>query len=460
MLKRNIITHAAIAAFAMAGAANAACPSTNPNHSSNVGYLAAGKVIYDSANNQIRLTGSGNASNLEDALNLATRTGKQLVIETNSNNNKFHTISKTIKINIKRTLKVSTTDKVTFKGSSSLDGDLIALKGTSSTSECNTTGSTGNTIKPGVVWRGGRFIMADAKVSTVVPGGQSANLSPASQKGTSATADGLSIRGEVDDPNSSNANDRILVLGHIDVQNIKFYGTSPGSTQNYRYAGGDSGILMVGASRATFKNNRFYGVRDAGIYVSADNYKGHLGDNYTMENNYVERAYDGLTSKRGADKITFKNNDLNDVVVGISTKNRNSGSAWTASDITVTGNEITKTVRGISLERANDVTISNNKIKDVGATVGGNSRPSSNSFDKTFYEAISLNGVTNINSIDGNEIRGVNPANSADKVYALVYRKHDGQSTDNTRPTFTVFSANNPAISGVDGYVKLGSAGN
>lgn len=457
MLKNKLISYSVFATLGMVGAANAACPSSNPNHSSNSSYLSSGKVVYDSTSQKIRLTSSASVTNLKNALTLATRTGKQLIIENNSTNNKTYYISSPVITQIKRSLKVTVDEDVTFKGTSSLDGDLLAFKGSSSTRECNTVNNNGNTIKPGIVWRSGKFDMSAAKVSTVVPFGPSANLSPVSQRGTSSTADGMSIRGEVDDPNSTNPLNRILVLGHVDVQNIRFYGTAQGNYNNFRYAGGDSGILMVGATKATIKGNRFYGVRDAGIYLSADNYKGTLGDNYRIENNYVARAYDGVTTKRGADKIVFHNNTLSDVIVGVSTKNRNSGSDWTASDVTVTNNKISKTVRGISLERANDVTINNNSVKEIGVAVGGYDRPNKNSFDNKYYEAISLNGVTNIQSIANNEIRGKNPTNSEDRVYALVYRQYDGQETDNTRPSFSVFKADNPAVSGVDGFVKQGT---
>ncbi|MCM2680697.1 right-handed parallel beta-helix repeat-containing protein [Echinimonas agarilytica] len=364
----------------------------------------------------------GDQDDLRDALQQATNTGRPLTITGT------YYISKDLKVYLKKDLKVNATG-ANFIATSALDGDLFSIDSNDTKSkECSSAGQLAN-----VSWNGGHFNMANAKVSTVVP---YTALTPSNKKGTKATADALSVRGVTNGGASK--------LNHLEIKNIIFNGTHSSSAPFYK-AGGDSGILMTGALRATITNNQFYGVRDAAIYVSAGGDNGRYGDHFNLSNNYIERAFDGITSKRGADNIKMRNNTMVDVVVGLSIKRVFSG--WTATNVTILDNDISKSVRPISVERANNVVIEDNTISDLGAVVNGETSPR-NKYG-SHYEGISLNGVQGNNSIRNNRIDGVfgNGREGTTTTYGIVTRAEDGRET-------TGENIRNNSFSKLDKWVK------
>ncbi|KMT66889.1 right-handed parallel beta-helix repeat-containing protein [Catenovulum maritimum] len=357
---------------------------------------------------------NGNEDKLQNALQQATNTGIPLRLTGT------YYISSDTKVYLKKDLIVDATG-ATFIATSSLDGDMFSLDSHDSLSSgCNSSGILAN-----VHWDGGDFNIANAKVSTVVP---YTSLTPASKQGTKATADALSIRGVTNNGASK--------LNQLTIENITVTGTHSSSDPFY-LAGGDSGILMTGALKATIKNNSFYGIRDAAIYVSAGGDNGVYGDHFTLSNNYIERVYDGITSKRGADNIKMLNNQIIDAVVGLSIKRVYSG--WTSTNVTISGNTVESSTRPISVERANNVTIENNEITNLGDIVAGESTPR-NKYGK-HYEGISLNGVQGTNYIRDNTILGITGSREGSTTtYGVVTRDEDGRATTGDTITNNTFS--------------------
>ncbi|WP_440877048.1 right-handed parallel beta-helix repeat-containing protein [Thalassotalea sp. PLHSN55] len=358
---------------------------------------------------------AGNASKLKDALQQATNTGQALTITGT------YYISADMKVYLKKDLVVNATG-AKFIATSSLDGDMFSFDAhTTKSNECNSAGVLAN-----FTWKGGDFNMANAKVSKVVP---LTSKTPAGREGTQSTADALSIRGA---NNSNNTNK----VGELLIENISFTGTK-NSADPYYLAGGDSGILMTGTTKATIKNSNFYGVRDAAIYVSAGGNTGQFGDHFTMTGNYVERAYDGITSKRGADNIRMENNTMEDVVVGLSIKRVYDG--WTATNVKIKNNTVTSSVRPISVERANNVTITGNTISQLGAVVAGSS--TATNIYGSQYEGIALNGVQGTNTVTGNSVSGVTGSREGQTTtWGVVTRAEDGRQTTGETITNNTFS--------------------
>ncbi|WP_394171857.1 right-handed parallel beta-helix repeat-containing protein [Thalassotalea litorea] len=365
--------------------------------------------------NSVPANPNGDTNKLRDALQQATNTGLPLEISGT------YYIDTDLKVYLKKDLIVDAAG-AKFIATSSLDGDMFSFDAHNSKSdECDSAA-----ILVDLDWQGGDFNMAEAKVSTVVP---IRYRTPAGREGTKATADALSIRGV-----KANGDNK---LNDVKIENIVFTGTK-NTTDAFDRAGGDSGILLIGGLKVDIKNNRFYGVRDAAIYVSAGGVNGEFGDHFTIHNNYVERAYDGITSKRGADNIKMLNNTMQDVVVGLSIKRVYDG--WTSTNVTISNNHITAAVRPVSVERANNVTIEHNQILALGAEVANQSTAINKYGDH--YEGIALNGVQGSNTIRYNTISGITGSSreGITTTYGIVTRFEDGRETTGVTITDNTFS--------------------
>ncbi|MDN3702303.1 hypothetical protein ACFFUO_07085 [Vibrio artabrorum] len=349
----------------------------------------------------------GDTSKLQAALQQATNTGTELVLTGT------YYISQDTKVYLRNDLKVDASE-ASFIATKQLDGDMFSFDThTSKSDECG-----GASVLANFDWTGGTFNMSKAKVSTVVP---LRYKTPAGREGTKQTADALSIRGATNSGRSK--------LNELLIEDIVFIGTE-NDTDPYYLAGGDSGILMTGALKAIIRNSSFFGVRDAAIYVSAGGVSGEYGDHFTLVNNYVERAYDGITSKRGADNIKMQNNIMNDVVVGLSIKRVYDG--WTATNIHISENSVSNSVRPISVERANDVVIDSNRIDNLGSIVADSPKPT-NKYGQQ-YEGIALNGAQGSNRVTNNIINGITQDDSREKdttTWGIVLRPEDGRETTN-----------------------------
>ncbi|WP_269520509.1 right-handed parallel beta-helix repeat-containing protein [Alteromonas sp. BMJM2] len=374
---------------------------------------------------------NGKASKLQDALQQATNTGRPIrlsgtyYIGTDKNANDGKTILKGVNITLRKNLIVDATG-ARFIAKADLDGDLFSFDTKNNDNVCNNRNQKAN-----FEWTGGEFDMSRAKVSTVVP---ITRLTPNGREGLDKTADALSIRGVVNSTNYHKLNELL-------IERITFIGTR-GNSDPFYEAGGDSGILMTGALKATIRYNSFYGVRDAAVYLSAGGDKGQFGDYFTIHDNYVERAFDGFTSKRGADNIVMRNNILKDVVVGLSTKSVYQG--WQATNVKILDNTIDNAMRAISLETTNNVKVEDNEINALGDIVADQSSATKANFNaySDAFEGISLNGVKGNNTIKNNKIRGVN-AGSREKLtttWGIVHRSYEGRNTENIIKSNNTFS--------------------
>lgn len=377
--------------------------------------------VFSNKQNTLSLNG-GTRNDLNTALQLATDTGMKLFVD-----GTFH-VGSQISVTLRNKVDVDA-NGATFHGTSGLDGDMFRFSATGASSSCSKANDN-NRLK----WNYGRFYMRNAPVAKVSPeattrlGGQRAS--------TKSTGDALSVRAHTGGANR---------LEQIDITNITFYGTQD-SGRDYRYAGGDSGILLSGGDKANLRFNKFYGVRDAAIYSTADNDNGTLGDRFNMSDNIIEFAFDGVTSKRGADNINMNRNQIKDTVVAVSTKLGRTGLTWVATNVTADDNTIERTVRGMSFEYTDNVKLRRNTFNSFGANLR-NSDPNKNSPQNrnssttqkitprtlgtsknrfgSQFEAISLNGVRGTDEIRDNDFNG----NGNSKAYAIVYRGHTGRST-------------------------------
>jgi len=368
---------------------------------------------------------AGDATKLAAALQQATNTGKPLTLT-----GTYH-INTDQKVYIKKDLTVIATN-AKFIATEKLDGDLFSLDAHRKFSnECNS-----DQISANVKWIGGAFDTSKARVSQVVP---QAGKTPKGRTGTKNTGDALSIRGVITPNRSEKTEPYRLKVKHVLIENIAVNGTV-NTVDNFYKAGGDSGVLIYGVATATIKNNKFYGIRDAAVYLSAAGPRpekggtdGVYGRDFLITGNYVERAYDAFTSKRGADNVTMTNNTIVDVVVGLSIKQVYAG--WRADGVTITNNTIERSVRPISVEMANDVTITNNIITGLGGTVANITVPI-NAKNNKQYDGIGLYGIQGASNISNNLITGIAGKNTV----GIISKAEHNRPTTGLTITSNIFT--------------------
>lgn len=363
----------------------------------------------------------GSVADLKSALQGASNDGTPLTITGT------FTIDKPVQVWLRDNVDVTATG-AKFVATSQLDGDMISIDA----SQQHSAGCGGSSNgKVNVTWIGGEFDMHQALVSTTVPFKKLTSR----PEGAASTADALSVRGF---ENSTGFHK----LDELSITDITFFGTDPadknGDTPFYD-AGGDSGIFVSSAQKATVSNNEFYGVRDAAIYMSADNFDGTIGDEFTMENNTIRRAFDGVTSKRGADDIVMRNNDCNDVAVCLSIKTQTAGRR--AERVTIEDNNIVKGVRAISLQHVDGTTVKGNTISRLGDKVAkldnAVSGPQNIQSFSTAYEAISLIGTVNMDISDNDISASTNRPSS--NTWGIVYRAIQDTQDNSTTPNVNEF---------------------
>jgi hypothetical protein len=142
-------------------------------------------------------------------------------------------------------------------------------------------------------WIGGVIDQRNQKNSTVVP--FSAEYPPANQ-GTSATADGLSIRGDFTDGTVQFGITRAIVMGLTTI-----------GADHWEDAGGDTGVFIGGCRMQETYYCRHVGARDLGFYSSGD-LTGVLQSKCVAIGNKYEHCFGGVSQKRSSGDAQFIGN--------------------------------------------------------------------------------------------------------------------------------------------------------
>ncbi len=149
-------------------------------------------------------------------------------------------------------------------------------------------------------WWGGFFDTENQKNSTVVPFDV---LYPPANPGTSATCDGLSIRGLYNDGVSKNAFSRVT------VKSLRVF-----AGVHWEFAGGDSGVFVNGADFIDVGEDcEFHGCRDLGIYTSGETIAGALD----IHDGHCINCFFGVSAKRGLDGFGVHNFTFDGCVAAI-----------------------------------------------------------------------------------------------------------------------------------------------
>lgn len=330
-----------------------------------------------------------------------------------------------------------------FVAGPEVNSDLIDFDVTPS----SFSGNCGGNDVVDVSWTGGELNISQARLSGTVPQGTSVG---ATTTGTpvAGTTDGLSFRG-INGGSGTLATSPPVKIGAVTVRNLTVIGAPITDTNRTAYfdnprtapaidstsdtwlnAGGDSGLFITGTRSALVENSTFFGIRDASIYVSASPYDPTLGGNYVLRNNRFYGGFDGISSKRGAQNIRMEGNLFVNIVRGLSLESLSDPLRSTngqtveriVQPVVMNDNVFNGVQRNIQVESANDVTISGNLIRNLGARVS----QANNSVRYSRYEGIVLEGVTNA-SVADNSILGVEGARStASTTVGITVGSHAG----------------------------------
>lgn len=215
-----------------------------------------------------------------------------------------------------------------------------------------------------VTWRGGFFDLRSQPVSTSVPFG-GAPFPAGTTQGVSVRTDALLFVSQLD------ANVEVIgALGHVEVTDATFVAHA----DHWELAGGDSAIFVSTCKSALFERNTFIGIRDLGIYMSADYFETSPvspgGNNAIVRNNEFRNCAGGAAIKRGG---------LNFQVIGNRFSNCWQGAAaetvgtslykerpFQTYNVIVTGNLFNRCHRGVAVEHTSGVTVSGNIFGEAG----------------------------------------------------------------------------------------------
>ncbi|TRD12085.1 hypothetical protein FGU71_09595 [Erythrobacter insulae] len=325
-----------------------------------------------------------------------------------------------------------------FVAGPNVNSDLIDFDATSASFSSNCGGSALVDLS----WTGGELDISRAHLSGTVPQGGSVGATMVGSP-VAATTDGLSVRGATGGTSPRAKVDMVTIRGltvigaPITQANRTAYFSDPDTappidseSDTWRNAGGDSGVFVMGAQSALIEDSTFFGIRDASIYMSAAPYDASLGGNYVMRGNRFYGGFDGISSKRGAQNITMENNVFVNIVRAMSLeslsqplRDTNSQTAERIVDPVVMANNTFNGVqRAIQVESANNVTVSGNVIRNLGARVAQRNDP----VRYSRYEGIVLEGVTNA-SITDNDILGIDGTRgSASTTVGITIASHAG----------------------------------
>lgn len=336
---------------------------------------------------------SGNVQELKTALQNATNTGEPVVISGT------YIIDEPIVVYVRNDLIIDAYS-AHFEAAEGLNGDMFSLDVVKGKSNQCKKPSEGNAS---VEWRGGTFEFSKALNSTTVP---IQSRVPDSRQGTQSTADAISIRGAYKDGPQ--------LIDYALVEDVIMRGTI-GENKTLFDAGGDSGVFMGSIKKGEVKNSEFFGIRDAAIYVSANNFDSAMRSEYILTGNVMKRVYDGISSKRGADAIVMRDNEITDSIVALSIKENIEGRL--ASFITIDNNTIDRSVRAILLENTRNSQITNNTIRNLGGDVANISNPLSGGGK---YRGVTFEGLSgDDNVVSDNKFQG-DTSSSQSKIANII----------------------------------------
>lgn len=320
------------------------------------------------------------------------------------------TVDSGVRVKLRKSFTVNASG-ATFDVGDRMAGDVFSIDTDSSSFSSS---SCGGSAKANVTWSGGSFDMRDMRVSTSVPLN---SITTDNRSSPLATADGISIRGAADVNNT-----RTQKLGVVTISGVSV----DSSNGSWREAGGDSGVFVSAATQADITNSTFDGIRDAAIYLSADDRNSSFGRNYTVSGLTITNSYDGITSKRGADNITYTGNTITDTVVPLSIKAIRSD--LYATNVTITNNTLRRCVRCILLENGSDATVDGNRLYNVGDPVAGDNRPVNSRGQQ--YEGIAFEGFRGSNFARNNILQSVSGTRASQvETWAIVRRNFGTRAT-------------------------------
>ena len=247
-------------------------------------------------------------------------------------------INSSVTPTISASTRVTASSGAIFKAAANLSGDMIRPV-------CDSAGYTSDRIIS-FEWTGGLFDQTGQENSTSVP---YQAFYPPANVGASATAEGLSIRGEISVGGTPTAGfDRVI------VRDTKFFASSTG---HWESAGGDSGVFVAGTKHIHVEGVEGIGCRDLAIYTSGLSSGSIPGGTCYIGKNTFKGCMFGASSKRLMSNVIMEGNiGYNTAVLAIATDVTTSGDnvliannigygAWQVArvtggeGVTVTGNQ-------------------------------------------------------------------------------------------------------------------------
>tara|TARA_R100000353_G_scaffold72340_1_gene55358 strand:- start:200 stop:2374 length:2175 start_codon:yes stop_codon:yes gene_type:complete len=308
---------------------------------------------------------------------------------------------------ISKSLNVICSEDAIFKAGTDLDNDVIRIKASS------TNYSTTRNLS--VSWVGGKFNQVGQKNSTVVP--FSSQYTPANL-GSSATCDGLSIRGEITVDSTPTAG-----FARIVVKNIH---TIASNDLFWKTAGGDSGIFVSGSVHIEVSNSEFIGNRDLGIYASGLSSGSITGGSCIISNNKFFGCMFGAATKRLLSNAQIVNN------VGFNTTAVATSTAVTATgdNIIIANNIGHGAWRVVRIQTGSGHLVYGNQSYKHGVVDPTNSNAALTSVFNADNSCVSVEGSSN-NIISNNNVFDLN-VNITHEVATVVFKNDNVTSTATT----------------------------
>lgn len=358
-------------------------------------------------------------SNIEKALSQASE------VEFQSGT---YTINERINVTLGEQNKLSVNAAgATFK-SDGVDGDLIRIAGGNSSRgralAQATTEAAKSRLRTDIEWTGGVIDISGSKVAAKYRPKGNNEPKGSDRIGTSATTDGLSIKGAATGNKSDHA------VGSVTIKNVEINGVGVGSRNRWDKSGGDSGLFITDAIRINVSDSKFIGARDAGVYISDKDGVGT--ESVIFENNLFDGNHDGFAAKRGIDNVTLRNNTFlrNETSVAFTSTPDAASNTTRSVNGSITGNFIASTdgTRGILLQNT-DARVQFNGIYRGYNSNAGKSRAKDRAIE------LDKGTLTNSGGRDDNTVETIKNAEINSFNDALVTDARSAFRTDGSRNT-------------------------